>query len=119
MAIAWSEVAKKDRTTSDPDKAKPMARDTLGYLLKAIARLEQSGNTESLAKPVDFSKFEPEMREWARADSREKKAAVLKRIRTIIIDSRKDEPDKPKRKKQPKREVRVLLRLIVRPHEVL
>ncbi len=103
------EARKYDRTTSDPDKAVRMARDTLGYLLKAIARLEQSGKYGKFAKPVDFSKFESEMREWARADSREKKAAVLKRIRTIIIDSRKeDEPDKPKRKKRTKTSVRVL-----------
>lgn len=106
---AEGEARKYDRTTFDPDKAVRMTRDTLGYLLKAIARLEQSGKYGKFAKAVDFSKFESKMWEWARADSREKKAAVLKRIRTIIIDSRReDEPEKPQRKKRTKTSVRVL-----------
>jgi len=106
---ALAEATKYDRTETDPDKAVRMARDTLGYLLKAIARLQQSGKYGKFATPVDFSRFESEMGEWARADSREKKAAILKRIRTIIIDSRKeDEQDKPKRKKRTKTSVRVL-----------
>ena len=106
---AEGEARKYDRTTFDPDKAVRMARDTLGYLLKAIAKLQQAGKYGKFAKPVDFSRFESEMGEWARADSREKKAAILKRIRTIIISSRReDEPDERQRKKRTKTKVRVL-----------